>query len=306
MELIIYFDLLIVINLIMNYLILWTTGRLVKMDYQFWRLLLSAFFGTLYTILILLPVGQFLNNLLIYLLVSVVMLIIAYFPVSFKRLLKMIGYFYLIAFLAAGVLMAGYNLNLKSQFLKLTNTFELSLQDTWIFLFGILVLGLLGKFSWWLFQGQLRTEDYSISLIVDFEGRSLQLDALLDTGNQLSDPLTDVPVIIVELDSLLEVFPAQIEEIFIDYDLELEIENLATALSNTNWANRFRIIPFSSVGNPDGLLIGLRPDKVVLQLKEKKVEVERVILGVYNQHFDKSNDYTALINPELINLATET
>ena len=202
--------------------------------------------------------------------------------------------------------MAGYNLNLKSQLLKLTNTFELSLQDTWIFLFGILVLGLLGKFSWWLFQGPLHTEDYSISLIVDFEGRSLQLDALLDTGNQLSDPLTDVPVIIVELDSLLEVFPVQIEEIFIDYDLELEIEKLATTLSNTSWANRFRIIPFSSVGNPDGLLIGLRPDKVVLQLTEKEVEVERVILGVYNQHFDESNNYTALINPELINLATET
>lgn len=305
MELTIYLDILVIINLIMNYLILWTTGQLIKVDYRVWRLILSSISGTLYTVLILFPQMQFWNNLIVYFLVSLIMMIIAYFPLHLRQFFKAMGYFYLITFLAAGVLMAGYNLNLKSQFSEITGNFNLSLKDTWIFLLGIAVLWLLGKFSWKIFQGQMPGSHFLFPLVIEFGGEKLKVQALVDTGNQLKDPLTDTPVIIVELDFLLDVFPEQIEEIFTNYDLQSEIEELATALSETTWANRFRLIPFSAVGNQQGLLIGLKPDKVVFNLKEEKITTDHVIIGVYDQQFEEEASYAALVNPELLDIVIQ-
>lgn len=305
MQLTIYLDILIIINLIMNYFLLWTTGRLAKINYKIWRLILSSVCGTLYTILVLFPQMQGLDNLIIYCLISIIMIIIAYFPLRWKQFFKVLGYFYLITFLAAGVLMAGYNLNLQSQFSELTGGFNLSLRDTWIFLLGILVLWLIGKFSWRIFQGQISRGNLLMPLVIKFEQKELKLQALVDTGNQLKDPLTETPVIIVELDYLLDVFSPQIQEIFTDYNLESEIKGVATALSNTTWANRFRLIPFSAVGNQGGLLIGLKPDEVKMNLQKEEVVTDNVIIGVYEQKFEQEADYAALVNPELIDTIIE-
>jgi len=301
MELTIYWDVLLIINLVMNYLLLWTTGRLVNIDYKIWRLILSAVVGTAYTILMLFPQLQNWNNIIIYFLISILMVIIAYFPLRIRRFIQALGYFYLITFLAAGILMAGYNLNLQSQFTELNEGFNLSIQDTWIFLIGIIFLGVLGKFSWRLFQGQVSMDNFLTSLIIKFDDEELEVNAYVDTGNQLRDPLTNLPVIIIELELLLEILPKKIRKIFTNYDLKLQIEEVATVLSETTWANRFRLIPFSVVGSQNELMIGLKPDKVIIYYQEEKLVTDHVILGVYDQPLDQDADYNALVNPELIN-----
>jgi stage II sporulation protein GA (sporulation sigma-E factor processing peptidase) len=248
---------------------------------------------------------KFFDNILIYVLISILMVIIAYYPLRLRRFFKVLGYFYLITFLAAGVLMLGYNLNLNSPFAKLTANFNLSLKDTWIFLLGILVLWLLGKFSWRVFQGRICEKDLLVSVIIKFGEKKEELKALVDTGNQLKDPLTEMPVIIVELDSLLKVLPPHIKKAFTNYNLELEIEELATILGESSWANRFRLIPFSAVGAENGLLIGLKPDKVIVDLHGDKMVIDRVIIGIYDQQFEQGREYTALVNPELLDVIVE-
>ncbi|MBM7624388.1 sigma-E processing peptidase SpoIIGA [Sporohalobacter salinus] len=302
MELTIYLDLLVIINLLMNYLLLWTTGRLIKIDYKIWRLILSAFFGTLYTILILFPQWQFWNNIFIYFFVSVLMVFLAYWPLWWKRLLKALGYFYLMTFLTAGVLMAGYSLNLQSQFREAVDIFNLSLQDSWILLLGISVLGLLGKFGWSLFQRKVPAEGAIVPLIIEFEGKKLEVEALIDTGNQLCDPLTEAPVIIVELESLLTVLPKEIKNIFKSYDLVLSRDKMATAVGDTYWANRFRLIPFSAIGSQQELLVGLKPDEISFKFKGDTITTDHVIVGVEDQKFSHAEDYTALMNPELFDV----
>lgn len=299
MELTIYLDLLIIINLLMNYLLLWTTGRLIKIDYKIWRLILSASSGTLYTILILFPQWQFWNNIVTYFLVSILMVCLAYWPLWWKHLLKALGYFYLMTFLTAGVLMAGYNLNLQSQFREVASSFNLSLQDSWILLLGASVLGLLGKFGWSIFQRKIPVESAVVSLVIIFDGKKLEMEALIDTGNQLCDPLTEAPVIIVELSSLLTILPQEIEEIFSNYDLALNRKEIATAVGNTDWANRFRLIPFSAIGSQQELLIGLKPDEVRFNFKDETFVTDHVIVGVEDQEFNQTEEYTALMNPEL-------
>ncbi|MGM0471316.1 MAG: sigma-E processing peptidase SpoIIGA [Bacillota bacterium] len=297
MELTIYYDLLFIINLVMNYLLLWTTAKLIKIDYQIWRLLVSALCGTIYTILILFPQFQFWNNILVYFLLSILMVSIAYLPLYWKRFLKAVGYFYLITFLTAGILMALYNLNFSYQLDKIREEFGLTLANSWLLVVTGIIVILVGKFSWRLFQREL--EDTLVKLQIQIQEEQLTIQALVDTGNSLRDPLTDLPVIVVELDNLVKLFPEEIKEVFSEYDLKLEQDELITTLGETKWANRVRLIPFRAVGSDNQLLVGLKPDKVSLELTEGTVVTKQVILGIYEEEFDQTQDYSALLNPEL-------
>jgi stage II sporulation protein GA (sporulation sigma-E factor processing peptidase) len=43
-----------------------------------------------------------------------------------------------------------------------------------------------------------KVQDTYVSLYIEFDGQGLWIPALIDTGNELRDPLTGTPVIIVE------------------------------------------------------------------------------------------------------------
>lgn len=68
----------------------------------------------------------------------------------------------------------------------------------------------------------------------------------------------------------------------------------------TNWFSRFRIIPFSSLGKENGILIGFRPDYVEVWNKQNKREYREVIVGICNKKLSPNNRYKALLNPDLV------
>ena len=58
---------------------------------------------------------------------------------------------------------------------------------------------------------------------------------------------------------------------------------------------KFRIIPFSSLGNQNGLLLGFKTDKVKVYNDEEIFEKEAII-GIYEEKLSGySNEYNAII-----------
>lgn len=58
---------------------------------------------------------------------------------------------------------------------------------------------------------------------------------------------------------------------------------------------KFRIIPFSSLGNKDGLLLGFKPDYIKIYTDEDILEKE-VVVGIYEEALcSYSNEYNAII-----------
>jgi len=137
MKLIVYLDLLSLINLVMNFLILWATAKLSELRYNMWRLLLTSLLGTIYTIMNIMPQFEFLNRIIFHFLISVIMILVAFAPLSRKLFLKVIGYFYLITFVAAGAIFALYNLTGGNPLDSLARVLNISPDNLCIMLFAL-------------------------------------------------------------------------------------------------------------------------------------------------------------------------
>ncbi len=54
-------------------------------------------------------------------------------------------------------------------------------------------------------------------------------------------------------------------------------ENLREEIEE-DYISRFRLIPFSSLGKQNGMLIGFKPDKIIVKFDESEKEWQNVIV----------------------------
>jgi stage II sporulation protein GA (sporulation sigma-E factor processing peptidase) len=81
---------------------------------------------------------------------------------------------------------------------------------------------------------------------------------------------------------------------------EQELNDILEYVSDTNWLKRVRIIPFSSIGKENGILIGLRPDYIEVGENNEKRRGQDVIIGICNKALSKEQEYRAILSPELV------
>ncbi len=128
---------------------------------------------------------------------------------------------------------------------------------------------------------------------VNINSKYTYINAIIDTGNFLREPITKMPVIVVEKNTLVNVIPDYIldnlDKIINGKDIELE-----------EYTSKIRIIPFTSLGKENGILIGLKADSVLVQLGENNINISNAIIGIYNGVLSKSGKYKALIGLDLI------
>ena len=63
---------------------------------------------------------------------------------------------------------------------------------------------------------------------------------------------------------------------------------------------KFKLIPFSSLGNDNGLLIGFKPDYIKIY-SEDECTRDDVLIGIYDGKLSKNNLYTSLIGLDILN-----
>ena len=63
---------------------------------------------------------------------------------------------------------------------------------------------------------------------------------------------------------------------------------------------KLKLIPFSSLGKQNGMLIGIKPEYVKIITEEQEEIKENVIIGIYNKSLTKKGEYRALMGIELL------
>ena len=127
-----------------------------------------------------------------------------------------------------------------------------------------------------------------------YNGKEEKLKAIIDTGNFLKDPITNTPVIIIEKDGLSEIFPKEILENI------KEIINGEYEIKDDEYINKFRILPFSSLGKKNGILLGIKIDKAEAELNDELITRENIIAGIYEDKLSNNNKYNCLIGMNYI------
>ncbi|MBR3696782.1 MAG: sigma-E processing peptidase SpoIIGA [Clostridia bacterium] len=130
-------------------------------------------------------------------------------------------------------------------------------------------------------------------LEIFYNGKLEKIKTMIDTGNLLQDPITKEDVIIVEKDSLKNLVSSDILD---------NIENIVSGkwLNFTNiYQYKFKIIPFSSLGKENGILLGFKPDYIKVDAEYETVKSD-VIIAIYDGKLSRSNLYSSLIGINIL------
>ena len=102
-----------------------------------------------------------------------------------------------------------------------------------------------------------------------------------------------MPVIVVEKKALYGI---------VHQELLDNLENIISGedINIDKYASKIRIIPFTSLGKENGILIGIKSDNIKVYHDDKETYIENVIIGIYNGNLSKNNKYKALIGLEIL------
>ncbi|MGI6181825.1 MAG: sigma-E processing peptidase SpoIIGA [Agathobaculum sp.] len=249
---VVYLDVLFVVNSIMNFATLAAAGRLGGVRIRRVRLLCAAAAGGAYAVLT--AVYPWTAALLLRLLAGIGVCSLAF--AGENRMARLYGLYLLVSAAFAGLAAAlgmatgrrlsygaGYYFAVPMRVLLLSAAVGYALS-------GVLLRGDAQ-------HGPLRREVEQLS--VCFMGKESAVCVLLDTGNTLTEPVCGRPAVIVD-----KVAAKRLLGIYADILHNLNRENAAAqlVLLPEQVSCRFGLLPYSAVGTAAGLLLFFRPDYV--------------------------------------------
>lgn len=286
----------------MDYLVLWAAGKLASLRLNKLRLALGALFGTIYAIMVFFPQFSLITSLAIKILCSVLMLVIAFVPCSGRAFLRVFLYLYIVSFAMGGSVIALlYFTSSVPGYLQIYNGALVILGGVhygWLTV-GITMAILLGYGGVVFLRKASLKKTLVYRIRIALNSKSVEVKALLDTGNQLNEPLTKKPVIVIEADALKSLLPQGIIEAVCGKE-GTNIFQFTERLSE-DWVLRFRWIPYHSVGK-SGSIWGIIPDALEIIDGEKVKRYNHVVLGLLPKKINREGEYQALLHPALLGL----
>ncbi len=334
----VYADIFFLVNFCFDLSLLYLAGRLARSSVAGRRLILGALGGALYGAASLYPGLAFLMSLPAKTIASLLMVALAY-PASLRGLRlygRVLGLFYLVSFVVGGAALA-WNYLLAG-----VPSLDGGLAAGSLGVGAVLPAVLVGAIllHWVLVAGRERERVLSLCVPcrIEVEGLEAKFRALVDTGNRLRDPLSDSPVVIVEYPALHRILPSRLGLVWgcgedgyresgssdtgserggagcgqagsegqragAEPD-EPNLSRLAEILGGTSWLARIRLIPFSSLGRASGLLVGFRPDALVVGEGGRSVRRTDVVVCVSPRPLSAEGGYRALLPPEVLEVQT--
>lgn len=265
----VYIDILLIENFVINFYLLLITLQVTKTHIKYWKLFLSAVIGSLYTLCIVIPSMNVFTLLPFKLSISFLMIFVCCYKNGIVDCIKKFIVFIVISFLLCGVIAFisfyenDYSISDGITINNISSKYAiLAVMITYIVCFRI-VKYIKDKivFSKLIYLVQIQYKND----IVSFKG-------FLDTGNELIEPVTMLPVILVE-------------------------HNLVDNMISNN--KNLYIVKYSTVSGSEGYLKGFIPDRISIKGGDTAIEKRAVICPCYEK-LSSCNEYKALISRGLL------
>lgn len=281
----------------MNYIILYACGIIIKSNIKKWKILISSIIGAVYTIVMYLNIIPVASNVLMKFLLSILMVYVPFYPQNVKKLCKNLVIFYLTSFVFGGCVFALMYI-VKPQMAQIKSGVFVGTYPIKIAIVGGVVAFIVIQLGFKFAKTKLKKNNMIYELKIDLFENEIKIKGMLDTGNLLKEPITGVPVIIVEKAALVNLIPSVILE-NIDLIVGGDVASIEDQIQ-FQYISRFRVIPFSSVGKQNGLLLGIKCDSVNILIDGVYETIRNAILGIYDKSFTKNGGYSAIFGLDIL------
>lgn len=288
----VYADLLFLVNFSMDFLCFYLCARLLHRPLSLWRGILASALGGVYAVAVLfLTVGK-VPAFLIDAIVCVALCAIAMAGrrERWKSLLRLSALYLLVSMVLGGVMTA-----LFSQLNRIPGVTDRVAEEglsAWVF-FGLALLSAVLTALWGRCFRRV-TGKVPVTVIVEEQGRRVELDGIVDSGNLLRDPLGGKAVIPVELSRLGGVAPPTLLRM-----AAVDKVGDLVAVSDEVSACRMRLIPARGATG-ERLMVGWCPEHIYLKEQDGKGEREVSALIAPTRLCKRQDGVAALVPSELI------
>lgn len=188
------------------------------------------------------------------------------FPVKKKKLFYFTGYMLAAAGMFGGVWTAVEN--------------EIPLPWIGGFLISAGLCWMFCRIFWDNFRQQ---KDFLYEVTFEWNAKTIEVCAFLDTGNFLYEPIGHMPVSVLE------------EEAFLRY-----FDEPLTELIKHGEVGDIRMIPYRSVGCEEGIMPGILVKNIQITNGNQRAEAAKGMVGISKKPLSSGGHYELLLHPDLI------
>ncbi|MEG0127786.1 sigma-E processing peptidase SpoIIGA [Clostridium sp.] len=287
----VYIDVLILQNLAMNFFLIYLLKRLCKIDTKAYKMLIASFIGALYVFVIFFDQLHILYTLAFKVLVSILMIYIAFTPKTKKLFLKYVFVFYTIAFLLGGGIIGIFYM-IFGDINSLDSGYMLSRMSPGFVIVGSIITTIFVKIGFDVFETYYKENYMAVELEVFINGKSCIIKGFIDTGNYLVDQ-SGSKVIVSDFNALKEILPIKEEG-------DLAYSEISKIFEEEGLKSRLRLIPYSAIGTSGGSLTGVKTDMIVAKGKDKVKVNKGITIAFHNKAFLGEGNFDALAFPEIL------
>lgn len=275
---VVYLDVFLIINIFMDFLILVVAKKFFKPQTTLLKCFLGALGGGVLSVFSLMIPYKilWLRFITSYVVICLFMCLMTFGFKGLRNSIKSMVCVYFATFLLGGTMNALYYHTIFGFMLnKILSRNYFSKINIMRFVCIVLITYLVTNFI--LKEINIKKDNkvriYKIKLSIN--ERSTYVNALLDTGNLLKEPISGRDVHIIEAEVLKDIIGE-------DY------------LKN----GVYRIIPYNSVGNEKGILPGIEADCMEIYIGGEKsvIKIDKPLIAIYDKRLSSKGEFFGLLN----------
>lgn len=274
---VIYLDVLLFVNAVINFTILFLTCKISGAPLSKPRLFFATAISSLYGLVVCLPEMGFLLNFFIKAAVAAITVFIAFDFKGAKIFAKRLAVFVFVTFAYVGLITAAQCLPfLNSAFIMQNGEIYYNLPLPYL-LASAAALFMAWNIVSRHFAKKIKSGE-TVNCRAIVLGTEINFTGFCDRGNFLTEPISGLPVVICDAALFDKILPPG----------ETVFERLE---KDAGFQSRIRIIPYRGAEKSGGILTGLKPDAFFADGKEREV-----ILGLDDAFFSGGREYKAVLN----------
>ena len=273
----VYVDVLLVVNLIVDFFLLKITFKLLRDNPKTIRILISDLLGAVSSLYIFFPESTAFIDITVQLIISSLMMLSALGFKTLKYFLRAVGVFFAVTCVYGGIMTALWQV-LKPKGMIINNSvvyFNISP-------LVLIVSTAIGYFLYLFLSKILALPSKTAkrcSLTLYALGKSVGLTGIIDTGNSITDILSNGEIIIV------------------DKAVVMSLLGTEDILSDPVYATRYRTVPCETVMGRS-LLDGFRCDMGEIRFEDKVIPLNNPIIAISKTPIKEN--YSAILNPKIL------
>ncbi|WP_138751913.1 sigma-E processing peptidase SpoIIGA [Paenibacillus sinopodophylli] len=301
----IYVDVMFLRELLVDGAILLTSAWARNLKPKPWRVLVASAVGACYVVFMLFPQLSFLFTLGVKVGISLFMVWIAFGFASIQHYLRNVAAFYAVNFVAAGAVLGLYYLFMQGSgevwrtitFVNGSMRVELKMG-----LFYLIAAFCIGLYLYRSVLTQKRERELVQTHLAEVKvligERNYVCTGLIDTGNQLYDPLTRTPVMVMEASLWQDDLP----ESWLNSIRDAQVDRLVAGMDDQIfvWQDRLRLVPFRGVNRGSQFMLAIKPDAVEITREGQVFETRKVLIGLDGGKLTSDGAYRAIIHPSMV------